>query len=305
VIDLTISTRIFSIAFLVAAMLSVGLEVSGRQILASLRDARWMGRALLANLVLMPAFCLVLVSLAPLRHDLEAGLLLMAAAPGAPFSIQFTSKAKGAVPLAAALLLLFCAIALVLTPVLGGLLLLQGTSLDLPASRLAWRFALYLLAPLLVGLAVRRWEPDKAAVLSKPVSALAGLCFPFLLVLTLGLRSVRVLELGPLEVAGELGAMVALVVGGMAIGWLLGGPERSARRVLALGTGMRNTMVALLVAFASFPDTDIDLTVLATSAVGLALATALTFYETLRARARPRAGHEQTPGPPTGPRPGR
>ena len=274
-------------------MLSVGLEVSGREILAPLRDARWMGRALLANLVLLPLFCFVLVLLLPLRHDLEAGLLLMAAAPGAPFSIQFTRKAKGAVPLAAVLLLLFCGIALVLTPTLGGLLLEEQTSLDLPATSLAWRFALYLLAPLLAGLAVTRWAPAKAASLRKPVSVLAGLCFPFLLVLTLGLRSVRVLELSALEMAGELAAMLALVCGGMAIGWLLGGPDRSTRRVLALGTGMRNTMVALLVALASFPDTDIDLTVLATSAVGLAAATALTFYEGLRARPRPPGELEQ------------
>jgi hypothetical protein len=114
-----------------------------------------------------------------------------------------------------------------------------------------------------------------------------------------------VLELSALEMALELGAMLALVCGGTAIGWLLGGPDRATRRVLALGTGMRNTMVALLVVLASFPDTDIDLTVLATSAVGLAAATALTFYETLRARPRTPAGPEQPSPPPADPQSGR
>jgi BASS family bile acid:Na+ symporter len=41
------------------------------------------------------------------------------------------------------------------------------------------------------------------------------------------------------------------------LGWVLGGPDRSARQVVALGTSNRNIALALLVALASFPGTPV------------------------------------------------
>ena len=140
-IEMSPLARLLTYVFLVSVMLSIGLEVTGRQILESARNRGLMARALVANLVLMPILGLVLVWVFPLQSDIAAGLLILAAAPGAPFAVNFTSKAKGAVPLAAALLFVFTILSLVVTPPLAGLLLRVDTPLSLPTWDVAWRAA--------------------------------------------------------------------------------------------------------------------------------------------------------------------
>jgi bile acid:Na+ symporter, BASS family len=268
--------------FLVSAMLSIGLEVSGRQVLGTLRDRSLMGRALVANLVVVPVLGLVLVRLFPMSPDVAAGLLILAAAPGAPFAVQFTGKAKGAVAFAAALLLALTVVALVVTPPLSGLLLGGETPLRLPAGRVARGALLYLVLPLLAGFALQRWAGPLGNALRKPVALCAALSFPALILLTMSVKSAATRAIGLPAVL----ALLLLVLGGMLAGWLLGGPETATRRVLATGTGMRNAVVALLIARTSFPGADVDLAVLAFSALMVPPNLVFTIYQGWRARTR-------------------
>lgn len=274
--------------FLVSAMLSIGLEVTGRQVLAALRNAGLVGRALVANLVIVPILGLVLVRVFPMQPDIATGILILAAAPGAPFAVQFTSKAKDAVAFAAALLLLLTVVALVVTAPLAGLLV--GADLRFPAGRVLRAAAVYLLLPLLAGFALQRWAGSAARVLRKPVSLCAAVSFPAIVLLTMSMKSAATRAMG----APALAAMLLLVLGGMAVGWLLGGPETGTRRVLATSTGMRNAMVALLVALTSFPGSDVDVAVLAFSALMVPPNLVFTVYQNWqdrrRARARPSRG---------------
>ena len=41
------------------------------------------------------------------------------------------------------------------------------------------------------------------------------------------------------------------------IGWVLGGPEASIRKTLAIGTSLRNVGLCLLIATREFPDTGV------------------------------------------------
>jgi bile acid:Na+ symporter, BASS family len=277
--------------FLVLAMLSIGLEVTGRQVLGTLRDGSLWGRALVANLVIVPVLGLVLVRLFPLSPDVAAGLLILAAAPGAPFAVQFTGKAKGAVAFAAALLLVFTVVALVVTPPLSSLLLGAGPSLRLPAGRVARAALLYLVLPLLAGFALQRWAGALAGALRKPVALCAALAFPAVILLTMSVKSAATRAIGLPAVL----ALLLLVLGAMLTGWLLGGPDTATRRVLATGTGMRNAIVALLIARTSFPGSDVDLAVLAFSALMVPLNLVFTLYQRWRARTRA-AGHEAPAG---------
>lgn len=281
-IELSPLARFLSYLFLVTIMLSIGLEVTGRQVLDALRNGSLMGRALLANVVLVPILGLALVRLFPMPPDITAGLLILAAAPGAPFAVQFTSKAKDAVAFAAALLFVLVVVALVITAPLAGLMLRAEIPLGLPAWRLAGMAILYLVLPLLAGFALQRWSAGLARALRKPVTLCAAVSFPALTVLTMGMKSPATRAVG----ARALVAMLLFVLGGMAIGWLLGGPETGTRRVLATGTGMRNAMVALLIALTSFPDSDVDVVVLAFSALMVPPNLAFTLYQNFRARVR-------------------
>ena len=51
--------------------------------------------------------------------------------------------------------------------------------------------------------------------------------------------------------------MFLLLVLSMMIGWLIGGPDRESRKVLATSTGMRSVIVVLYVARYCFPGTDV------------------------------------------------
>jgi BASS family bile acid:Na+ symporter len=281
-IELSPVARLLTSVFLVSVMLGIGLEVTGRQVLDALRNVSLMGRALLANLVLVPILGVVLVRLVPMPPDGAAGVLILAAAPGAPFAVQFTSKARDAVAFAAALLFVLTLVALVVTPPLAGLLLQVETPLALPAGRVALGVVLYLLLPLLAGFALQRWAAAPARALRKPVTLCASVSFPAVILLTMGMKSAATRAIG----IPALVAMLGLVLGGMVIGWLLGGPEVGTRRVLATGTGMRNAMVALLVALTSFPGSDVDLAVLAFSALMVPPNLVFTIYHNLRARVR-------------------
>ena len=52
-------------------------------------------------------------------------------------------------------------------------------------------------------------------------------------------------------------AMLLLLLLSMLIGWLIGGPDRESRRVLATSTGMRSVIVVLYVARYCFPGTNV------------------------------------------------
>jgi hypothetical protein len=51
--------------------------------------------------------------------------------------------------------------------------------------------------------------------------------------------------------------MSLLLLLSMLIGWLIGGPDRESRKVLATSTGMRSVIVVLYVARYCFPGTNV------------------------------------------------
>jgi hypothetical protein len=51
--------------------------------------------------------------------------------------------------------------------------------------------------------------------------------------------------------------MLLLLLLSMLIGWLIGGPDRESRRVLATSTGMRSVIVVLYVVRYCFPGTNV------------------------------------------------
>ena len=91
--DLTFSTRFFGIAFLVTAMLAVGLEVTGREIAGAWREPRLLARAALASLVLVPALCWIVARLVPLREDFD--ILAEAGEPRTAVTKTFLGPVSG------------------------------------------------------------------------------------------------------------------------------------------------------------------------------------------------------------------
>jgi len=270
------------IAFLLSVMISIGLEVTLGECIAALRDKRLLTSALLANFVVVPLLGLLIGKVLPMPANIETGFLLLAAAPGALFAINFTRNMRDSVPVAAALLLLLTILSLLFTPPLARFLLNADQALTLPYDRAIWALFLYIFLPLLVGLILNRWAHPVALRLRKPVSICASACFGLEVVFTGSLKSAAVKQVG----VNGLCAMLLLVIIGMVAGWLLGGPADGTRRVLAISTSLRNVALCLAIAWRSFPGADVDVGVIAFSTLMLPPNAVFTFYHVRKMKKR-------------------
>ena len=107
------------------------------------------------------------------------------------------------------------------------------------------------IGPLAVGMALRLVWPRFADRFAEPLSRVASLLLVAAVVPVLFVqRSALVSVIGN----GTLLAMAVFAVVGLATGFLLGGPERTDRTVLALSTASRHPGVAMTIASTNFPD---------------------------------------------------
>ena len=254
---------VLTILFLVSVMLEIGLEVTPEELGATARNKGLIARSLLANFVLVPILGLFLASLLPMPADLETGFLLLAAAPGALFATQFTRLMRGGIPFAASLLFVLTLLSVAISPFIAWVMLPVNTSLALPYARVVRFLMLAVIVPWLAGEAIQQWQRSLARRLLQPARLCAAVSFVAVTILTLAVKSTATRRVG----ARGLIAMLLLALGSMAIGWILGGPKVENRRVLAIGTSMRNVALCLAIAFHNFPGRDVDVPVVAFSAL--------------------------------------
>jgi BASS family bile acid:Na+ symporter len=251
--------RALAIVFLTSAMLSLGLQTTRGEIQEVMQDRRLVGRALLANLVIVPALGLLIAFFAPLAREVKLALALLALAPGAPFGLQFMRKVKDSAAVAVGLALLLAVVSLVYTPVMAAVLLPLEAPVRLPYGRIVAALLLYLALPLAAGLALHRRLPGLSARLGKPLFLLATVAFVTLMILSGELKRQGLAQIDGIGIA----AMLASIAGAMLIGWWLGGPSPGDRQVLAVGSSMRNVVISHLIAASAFPDGNVDVVVMA------------------------------------------
>ena len=104
--------NLLSYLFIVVYMLSVPLETRSGEILQTLGNLNLMGRALLANFVIIPILGILIARFFDLPADIRTGFLLLAIAPGGLLALQFARVSKGNRVLAVALLFVFCLLAI-------------------------------------------------------------------------------------------------------------------------------------------------------------------------------------------------
>ncbi|HKJ76164.1 MAG TPA: bile acid:sodium symporter [Gammaproteobacteria bacterium] len=251
------------VVFLVASMAGIGLRVSAAEVREALRLRGFLGRALVANFLVIPMIGVALTRLVPMQPELAVAFVLLACSPGGPSALQFTSKQQTALAHAGITAFVLSLLAVFLTPLLVQLALPRGTSLVVPYGRVFWLFFLLLLAPLGLGMLLRSLAPALAGRIARPVVLASTLAFFAFIGLTLALRRTNMAALK----TEALLALLAFVLVSMAIGWLLGGPGRPGRRVLATASSMRNVALCLAIARHSFPGTDIEVPLVAFSAL--------------------------------------
>jgi BASS family bile acid:Na+ symporter len=240
--------------FVAVVMLSIGLRVSGGELLNIVRDRALFMRTLLANCLLIPAFGFLLVRIFPLAPEARIGILLLAAIPGTPIALQFTRMAKTRLAFAAAMTFVLSVVSIAMTPLAIQVMAETEQRNQRPVLLLLANIALYIALPLAAGVLVARHVPKIAPKLVLPLGLIATVVFAFLMWET---RLVRRQAFNEIRGGGSIAAMSLLLLFAMLIGWLIGGPDRESRRILATTTGMRSVIVVLYVARFCFPSTNV------------------------------------------------
>jgi BASS family bile acid:Na+ symporter len=267
------------LAFVLSSMLAVGLGLTVAEILAPLRNGPLVSLALLANFVVMPAGALLIARLLSLDEPLAAALVLLGSAAGAPFLPKLAGIAKGDLGLAVGLTVLLMVLTVAYMP-LALPLLLAGVTVD--PMEIARSLVLLMLVPLAVALFVRaRW----AGLAQAARPWLGNLSTLSLALLMAGMIVTNFQNLLGLYGSRGVLASVAFLALGVGAGWLLGGPDRGTKGVMALGTAQRNIAAALVVAGQSFTDPRVVVLVVVVAIVGM-----LMLFPLARFLAAPRAG---------------
>jgi predicted Na+-dependent transporter len=244
-------SNLFTLAFVITSMLSMGLSLTIPQITAPLKNVRLVIMALVANFIIVPAAAYILSLVIPMEEANKIGLILLGTAAGAPFLPKLAQIAKANVPFAVGLMALLVVATVIFLPLVLPLLL-PGVAVD--ALGIAVQLILEMIVPLAIGLFVKARYEEAAASLQPHMAQISNICMVLLLVLMLGLNISKVLGLFG---SGAILAVLILIVVSVGAGFLLGGPGSDTKRVLALGTGQRNMAAGFAIAtanFASQPD---------------------------------------------------
>jgi BASS family bile acid:Na+ symporter len=235
-------------------MATIGLGVAVAEIAGIARDWRTVARAGLANYVIVPAAAVALLLAFHAAPLVAAGFLIAAVCPGAPYGPPFTGMAKGNVALSVGLMMVLAASSAVLAPLLLRLLLpvVSGEHpVEIDAAKMVATLLGNQLLPLCAGLFIRHRWPMLAERLGKPARRLSLVLNVALLATILTVQFDTLIAIPP----RAFGGMTALVLAGLAAGWVLGGSGRGDRAAMAMATAVRNVAVTLVIAVASFPGT--------------------------------------------------
>src|SRR5215813_9848270 len=142
-------------------MLSVPLETKSEEIIQTLGHLNLMGRALLANFVIIPTIGIIIARFFDLPQEIRTGFLLLAMAPGGLLALQFARVSKGNRVFAVALLLVSCLLAILITPTIvqWWFPLTHGES---PLIGMIWLLLILIIAPLIVGRVLQTAIPKQA-----------------------------------------------------------------------------------------------------------------------------------------------
>jgi len=247
--------RVLTIGALSGLLLGVGLRLTIRQVLDSLRQCR-LTLIIVANFVVVPALVVALARVFGLGKDISIGMVLLAAAPFAPVVPVFARMARADLALAAGLTTLFPVLSAFLTPVVCELALraVPGAGeVRFSAGGVLLTLLGTITLPLALGVAVNHLAPALGRRALRPVEIISEFtgAVSLAFVTITELRSVLAIGWRPLL------AMALVCETSLGLGWMMGGPERNARRVVGLGTSNRNIALALLVAIQGFAGTPV------------------------------------------------
>lgn len=231
--------------FVFSAMLNLGLELTLRQIIVPLRNPMLIGRALLANVVLVPLVTVAMAMLLPIDAATKIGLVLYGCCIGSEGGAKLAQVSGGDAAFGIALLVLFLALTVIGAPFVIPQFVPDA---HIDESTLLLKLLAVVALPLSIGLTVHARNKSVAARMSA-VFARASLAF-LLLALVLALY-VHIDNFMALESITALAALLFFAIA-FGVGWVVAGGVRLNQRTLAMMTMMRGGSVAMFISAQAF-----------------------------------------------------
>ena len=231
-----------------------GLGARFSDVSALLHRPGLLARSLIAVLVLAPALAVALVLVLDVHREVAIALVALSISPLPPLLPSRGAKAGGRSEYALGLVLVLALSAVPVIVVAAAVLqVVFGRDYVATPWAIARLLTLSVLAPLLAGMIVARFSPSTATRLAGPIVRAQRWLLPIAMIALLVSAAPRMWSLLG---GGTLLAVVIFVAGALALGHLLGGPDRRDAAVLAFATSCRHPATALALASANFPSTD-------------------------------------------------
>ena len=238
--------KVLALIMIVSTMFGAGLQVDRQRLRETLRQYGLLGRALLANFVLVPLFAVLLVRLFHVESGVAIGIVLMAMAPGVPFLANSAGRSGGG-SLSFALTIAFCfaALSVITIPITIELALPPAAAAQIPVAKFLITLVAFQLVPLVLGALVGPRLATPFADKLVKILHLAFLAAALVLVVAIFPRLLH--SVSTVYGFGHLLIIAAVGAFSVAAGWLLGGPQRPYRRTLSIATLLRNIGLCALI----------------------------------------------------------
>jgi BASS family bile acid:Na+ symporter len=247
-------------ASILLTVFGFGLRATTDDLLYVARRPRLLARSLLSMFVVMPIVSALMVVTFNLPRTTEIELIALAISAVPPLLPGKETRAGGRRSYGLGLMLTIAALSLVIIPtatyILGWYLGRSLASTEGVVARLVVRM---LVLPIVAGMVVRLVLPGVAQRIEAFVAPITNVLIAgAALVLLVGTSG----AIWELVGDGTVLAMAVFVLVGLAVGHILGGPEKDQSVVLALSTACRHPGMAVGIAAANRPDLNFGPTVL-------------------------------------------
>lgn len=257
------ASKVAVLVFVVTCMVTAGLGLGVRDVVAPLRRPRLVLLAVVANFVAAPGIACGLTEAVPLERSYAVGLLLLGGAAGAPFLPKLAEAAKGDLAFSIGLMLLLMVGSVAFMPLVLPVMIPGLAAEPWP---LLQPLLFTMLLPLAAGMVVRGWSGRWAARVQPTFRVVSNVSMVLAVLLLIVLNFGAVL--GTFG-TGAVAVGVVFVALSLVVGYALGGPAPGTRSVLGLGTGQRNVAAALLIATQNFTDPGVVVMLLVTTLAGV------------------------------------
>ncbi len=250
-----LETRLLGVMMMII-MLGMGASLTFKDFKIAFRRPQGILVGLLCQYGIMPFLGYLMAVVLGLPPAVAVGLLLMGCMPGGTTSNIFSYFSKGALALSIMMTVCSTLVAVLMVPLLltfyGGLLDVSSEYV-IPAGNVA-QVLVVLLVPTVIGIALRKWNPNVGATIEL-IGALLGV---FVIVFLIGSWVPRNWQLLMTTPGAVYFASIGLGLAGMLLGYFLSRALRQdtrRARTIALETGIQNGPLAVLIVTLTFTGT--------------------------------------------------